>query len=86
MGHIERGCFIPVDPVLHAREEAAVERIATRRFVTLDQLLDALCWSQHVGEIADELWTDIPMLKARVADLTPAEQRWIEDELERRVA
>ncbi|MFT4088258.1 MAG: hypothetical protein QM658_14130 [Gordonia sp. (in: high G+C Gram-positive bacteria)] len=83
--HHERG-IVPSDPVLLAREESVVERAAARRLIALDRLLDVLLWTSHAEEIADELWVDVPMLRALVADLTPAEHRWINTELSRRAA
>ncbi|QRY64487.1 hypothetical protein JVX90_00010 [Gordonia sp. PDNC005] len=82
IGHVERDCLVPIDPVLHAREEATVERIAARRLVNVDALVDALRWSRHAPEIAHELWVDVPMLKAFIASLTPAERARIDYELD----
>ena len=81
--HDERRIF-PVDPVLRAREELAVERIAARRLVALDQLVDVLCWTRRTEEVADELWVDVPMLIALVQSLTDTERRWIDEQLEQR--
>ena len=44
--HDERRIF-PADRVLRAREELRVERIAARRLIALDRLVDALVWSAH---------------------------------------
>lgn len=74
IAHYDRDCLVPVDPVLHAREETRVERIAARRLVALDQLVDAVRWSRHAPEIADDLWIDVTMLKALIASLTPTER------------
>lgn len=81
--HDERRIF-PDDPVLRAREELAVERIAARRLVALDQLVDVLCWTRRTEEVADELWVDVPMLIALVQSLTDTERRWIDEQLEQR--
>lgn len=80
--HDERRIF-PSDPVLCAREEAIVERIAARRLIALDRLVDVLRWTRHTDEIADELWVDVAMLTALVQSLTAAERKWIDTELER---
>lgn len=81
--HDERRVF-PVDPVLRAREELTVERIAARRLVALDQLVDVLCWTRRTEEVAEELWVDVPMLIALVQSLTDTERRWIDEQLEQR--
>lgn len=81
--HDERRIF-PVDPVLRAREELKVERIAARRLVALEQLVNVLCWTRRTEEVADELWVDVPMLVALVQSLTDTERRWIDEQLEQR--
>ena len=81
--HHERRIF-PVDPVLRAREELKVERIAARRLVALEQLVNVLCWTRRTEEVADELWVDVPMLVALVQSLTDTERRWIDEQLEQR--
>ncbi|MCF8609994.1 ImmA/IrrE family metallo-endopeptidase [Gordonia sp. HY285] len=70
--HHERGPT-PSDSILLAREEALVERTAARRLIALDQLIDALRWTRHAPEVADELWVDVPMLTAFVESLSPDE-------------
>lgn len=80
--HDERRIF-PIDPVLHAREEPTVERIAARRLIALDHLVDVLRCTRRTGEVAEELWVDLPMLDALVQSLTARERRWIDTELER---
>lgn len=81
--HDERRVF-PVSPVLRAREEITVERIAARRLIALDRLVDALAWSRRTEEIAEELWVDVPMLVALVQSLTDSERRWIDEQVEAR--
>ena len=81
--HDERRIY-PTDSVLRAREELAVERIAARRLVALDQLVDVLCWTRRTEEVAEELWVDVPMLVALVQSLTDAEREWIDGELRAR--
>ncbi|WP_298445927.1 hypothetical protein [Gordonia sp. (in: high G+C Gram-positive bacteria)] len=83
--HHERG-GVPADPILLAREETHVEAIAARRLVTLDRLVDALTWTRHAAELADELWIDQIMLAAYIESLTPDERAWIDRELSRRAA
>ena len=81
--HDERRVF-PAEPVLRAREEERVERIAARRLIALDALVDTLCWTRDTGEAAAELWVDVPMFCAFVRSLTDAERAWIDAELEAR--
>lgn len=79
--HDERRVF-PCDPALRAREEIAVERIAARRLIALERLVDVLRWTRHTDEVADELWVDVPMLIALVQSLTDEERAWIDEQLE----
>ena len=78
--HDERQVF-PRDRVLRAREEATVERIAARRLIMLEQLVDTLRWTREPREAAAELWVDVPMLVAFVRSLTDEERRWLHGEL-----
>lgn len=79
--HDERRIF-PQDEVLQAREEETVERIAARRLIALDHLVDVLRWTRSTGEVAAELWVDVPMLQALGRSLTDAERAWIDEQLE----
>lgn len=81
--HDERRIY-PTDPVLKAREETLVETTAARRMIALPDLLDALrhCSTRLATELADHLWVDQPMLKARMADLDPVEVAELEHHLE----
>lgn len=79
--HDERRVF-PCDPTLRAREEITVERIAARRLIALERLVDVLRWTRHTDEVADELWVDVPMLIALVQSLTDDERAWIDEQLE----
>jgi hypothetical protein len=72
LGHVHRGP-LPADPWLAAREHAAIDREAARLLVELHALADALRWSDDADEVADELWVDVPTLRARLADLTAHE-------------
>lgn len=63
----------PLDPVLRAREESAVDQAAARRLIPLDRLADALAWSHCHDEAADELWVSPELLRVRLAHLHPAE-------------
>ncbi|QFG13471.1 metallo-protease [Gordonia phage Powerball] len=81
--HDERRVF-PTDRVLRAREELRVERIAARRLIALERLVDALVWTRRTEEVAEELWVDVPMLVALVQSLTDRERDWIDAELRER--
>lgn len=81
--HDERRIF-PADRVLQAREELRVERIAARRLIALDRLVDVLVWTRRTEEVAEELWVDVPMLVALVQSLTDEERDWIDEQLRER--
>lgn len=81
--HDERRVF-PVDRVLRAREELTVERIAARRLIQLEALVDALLWARDARETAAELWVDLPMLVAFIRSLTVTERTWINEQMEAR--
>lgn len=68
LGHVHRG-RVPTDQRLAEREELAVDRLAARQLVTLEDLVEALLWSTDHDEVADELWVDETTLRARLADL-----------------
>ena len=67
---------------MQAREEETVERIAARRLIALDHLVDVLRWTRSTREVAAELWVDVPMLQALGRSLTDAERAWIDEQLE----
>lgn len=79
--HIRRGP-VPVEPVLAAREEAAVEQAVARRLITIRALGEALAWSQHPAVVADELWVDEDTLRVRLEHLHPAERAYLKRRLE----
>ena len=62
------------DPRLWA---AAFEYPAARRLIKMEHLLDALAWTEHLEELADELWVDLDTLMARLDGLTPEERAQI---------
>lgn len=79
--HIRRGP-VPAEPVLAAREEAAVEQAVARRLITIRALGEALAWSQHPAVVADELWVDEDTLRVRLEHLHPAERAYLKRRLE----
>lgn len=68
LAHRERG---PVPAA--AAEERAVDRIAARRLITVEQLLDGLRWTRDPDQLAEHLWVDLPALRARMDGLDPIE-------------
>jgi hypothetical protein len=72
--HIRRGP-VPADPVLAAREEAAIDRAVARKLIGIGELGDALAWASGLAEAAQELWVDEDTLSARLRHLCPAEVR-----------
>ncbi|WP_338020921.1 hypothetical protein [Rhodococcus sp. YH1] len=81
--HLERGP-VPHHPYFAAIEEHIVEVLSARRLITLPHLLDALAWTQHPFELAEELWTDVDTVTTRVQHLTREERAHINRELARR--
>lgn len=55
-------------------DEAAVEQLAARILIPLDELLDAVVWAHTVDELADECWVDVDMMRCRLEHLHPAER------------
>ncbi|MFC9514362.1 ImmA/IrrE family metallo-endopeptidase [Nocardiaceae bacterium NPDC056970] len=83
--HMHRGP-VPDHPHFAMREEQAVDRITARLLIPLDDLIDALVWNCYRidDEAAEELWVDLECLETRIQNLTAAERRHIDAELERR--
>lgn len=63
------------------RQERCADDMAARWLIGLDELAAAMLWSRDETELADELWVDVPTVRARLAALTDAEK----DIIERRV-
>ena len=70
--HIRRGPM-PADPILAAREEAAINRAVARKLIGLTELGDALAWADTRADAAAELWVDEDTLAERLRHLHPAE-------------
>lgn len=77
--HVHRG---PFPRHARAKEEAAVNAAAARKLVDLHALGEALAWARHESEAAEELWVDVPTLRARLAHLYPAELRYLRGRLD----
>jgi hypothetical protein len=72
--HVARG---PAPECLRRREEMIVERDAARQMIDLHALGEALAWSHHLSEVADELWVDEGMVRSRLDHLHPAERAYL---------
>lgn len=59
-------------------EEAQARQLAARWLIQMKHLLDALQWTEHMGELAEELWVDEPTLYDRLDGLTQSERGMIE--------
>lgn len=73
LGHLERG-VVCCDPLAAENEERAIDEWAARMLIPAGSLVRAFQWSSHLPEIADELWVDLHMLRARLRGLTDCEQ------------
>lgn len=62
-----------------ARAEREAERFAARWLIDIEELARVQTWSQHDAEIAEELWVDVPMLRARRDGLSPDEQAHLDE-------
>lgn len=60
--------------------EAEIELETARRLITLDQLVDAICWLRHpnIADLADHLWVDQQAAWTRMQYLDPIEIAQIE--------
>ena len=81
--HLERGP-VPDHPHFATLEEHAVNVITARRLIRLNHLVDALTWTQHPNELAEELWVDTDTVTTRMQHLTTRERAYIESELAER--
>jgi hypothetical protein len=75
--HIDRGVECGTDDA----EERIVEGIASRHLIPLVALAEAIAWAHDEEELADDLWVDVEMVRARLAGLTPDEHRYIEQRI-----
>lgn len=76
--HLARG---PAIVGHEAAEERAVEKESALWLIPFDRLAQAIVWANDEHELADELWSDVYTVRARLAALTAVESR----ELERRM-
>lgn len=75
LGHLERGPLHPdaTQAMLDA-EEIAVDQWAARKLITSRDFIAAFSWSLDLHEMAEELWVDVPTLRARIRVGTDEEQ------------
>lgn len=74
--HARRGPVLD-EPVLAAKEEAAIDAAVARKLIALDDLGEAVAWAHNLVEAADELWVDVPTLQARLEHLHPSERHYL---------
>lgn len=72
LGHLERGSLC--DSTGDAIEERSVEEWAARQLIDARALARALRWSCRIDDIAEELWVDEHLVRARLRGLTDDEQ------------
>lgn len=75
LAHITRGIPCSADE----REEQRVEQIAAQHLIPLVALAEAIAWSMDENDLADDLWVDPAMVRARLDGLSDAEKAYIED-------
>lgn len=63
-------------------EEALADQLAATWLIPLDDLINAMRWSEHLDEIADDLWVDLATLKTRLDTLTDTETEILRKALE----
>ncbi len=71
--HVERGDR-QCDP---KSERLQVEKEAARRAIDVHDLADAMLWSDHVAEQADQLKVTEDLLRVRLEHLHPAERGYL---------
>lgn len=61
------------------RQELEAEIIAARWLIPIDDYIRARLWSRDEHEQAEELWVDVPILRARAESLTIEERTTVQD-------
>jgi hypothetical protein len=79
--HAERGDTACCSDWHAGKQERRVEGTAARRLISSERLVDALLWADDERELADVLWVDVEMVRARLAGLSESEKRDIEERL-----
>jgi Zn-dependent peptidase ImmA (M78 family) len=63
------------------KQERRATRRSTKKLIPLDQLVDALLWSRRECEVADALDVTVEALQQRLALMTPAEHRYVDERI-----
>lgn len=74
--HLSGDHDLNVPDLAEAQERLCRDR-AARVLISLSALADAMRWSEHADEIADQLWVDEATLWDRMEHLTPEEQAYL---------
>lgn len=82
--HADRGDEWPCDERLHERQEAWCAKQAARKAILIEDLADALLWSPHLDEQADQLKTTRETLQIRLHHLHPSERHYLRRRLDLR--
>lgn len=77
--HAVRGSF---PRWMRAREEAHVSAMAARLLIPIRALGEAMAWSPHIDEVAEELHVDSATVVARLRHLHAAERHYLQRRLE----
>jgi hypothetical protein len=59
----------------HPTRELAIAKASARRMIPIKQLLTAAAWAHNIEELADECWVDVDLMRFRIQNLHPAEER-----------
>lgn len=79
--HALRGDALTGVPCVDLAQERHAVAESARALISVDDLLDALLWSRDEHELAEMLWVDVETVRTRLAGLTPAEQRTLDERL-----
>jgi Zn-dependent peptidase ImmA (M78 family) len=84
MVHHISGDHTDLTPELSRMQERMCRERTARLLITLPSLADAMLWSEHAVEIAEQLWVDEPTLWDRLEHLTAEEHRYLRMRLARK--
>lgn len=82
MVHHLNGDHPGLEPELEAAQERACHERAARLLIPIRALAEALVWSEHADEIAEELWVDEATFWDRIDHLTVAEQAYLRERVQ----
>lgn len=74
--HLSGDRDIEMAELVAAQERLCRDR-AARVLISVSALADAMRWSDHAEEIADQLWVDEATLWDRIENLTPEERDYL---------